>query len=123
MKLKDFKKLPKVKKSKYNSTKCNGYDSIGESNRAVVLRLKEKQGIISDLKEQVTFTLIPSQYVIGFNGNQICARRAMKYKCDFTYVENGVFIVEDFKGFISEKFKQKMRLMKRIFGIDIRITK
>ena len=121
MKIAEYKMLTK-KKSKYHSEKSGGYDSNKEHSRAVILHLLEKRGLISDLQEQVTFELIPAQYVQGFNGKMICARRAMKYIADFTYVENGKFIVEDSKGFKTDAYKQKKRLMKCIYNIEIKET-
>jgi len=121
MKIAEYKNIIQ-KKSKYNNEKSGGYDSKKEHSRAVVLHLMEKRGLISNLREQVTFELIPSQYVKGFNGKLICARRAMKYIADFTYVENGFLIVEDSKGFKTDAYKQKKHLMKRIYNIEIKET-
>ena len=121
MKIAEYKNITK-KKSKYHNEKSGGYDSKKEHSRAVVLHLMEKRGLISDLREQVTFELIPAQYVQGFNRKLICARRAMKYVADFVYVENGKFTVEDSKGFKTVVYKQKKRLMKRIYNIEIKET-
>ena len=84
-----------------------------------MLKDEESRGMICNLKEQVSFELIPAQYVIGFNGKPICARRAMKYKADFVYIRDGNEIVEDTKGFRTAEYKKKARLMKRVLGIEI----
>jgi len=120
MNIKEFRSMqPMIKKSKYNNTKVNGYDSRKESQRATTLQLMQKAGIISDLQEQVKFELIPSQYVQGFNGKHICARRSMIYIADFTYIRDRQLIIEDCKGFKTATYLQKKRLMKRILNIEI----
>lgn len=110
------------KRSKYGAKKVNGYDSTKEAKRAEVLKLMQKQGIISDLQEQVTYELLPKQEIMGFGGKMICGRRAMNYIADFVYIQDGVKIVEDVKGFRLQAYKQKARLMKRIYGIIIKET-
>lgn len=110
------------KKSKYHNTKVCGYDSRKEYERANVLKLLEQQGLISDLHEQVSFVLCPAQYVDGYMGKPVCARREMKYIADFVYIEDGVSVVEDCKGFRTDEYKKKKNLMKRIYGIEIRET-
>jgi len=108
------------KKTKYHSEKCNGYDSKKESRRADVLHLLEKQNIITNLREQVKYILTPAQYVLGFNGKQICARREYSYIADFVYNEGSKEVVEDVKGFRTSEYKKKKRLMLRIYGIEIK---
>ena len=107
--------------SKYNNTKYNGYDSKREAKRATELKLLEKAGIISHLQEQVVYELIPSQYRI-VNGKKKCVERAMKYIADFQYVENGETVVEDVKGFRTEVYKMKKKLMLFIHDIQIKET-
>jgi len=114
------------KRSKYGSTKVNGYDSKKEAKRAEILKQMEKNGYITDLREQVVFELLPSQQIIGYNGKEICGRRAMKYIADFTYFikEDSIpiFIVEDCKGFRTTEYKRKKRLLEKIHGIVIKET-
>ena len=107
--------------SKYNNTKYNGYDSKREAKRATELKLLEKAGVISHLQEQVAYELIPSQYRI-VNGKKKCVERAMKYIADFQYVENGETVVEDVKGFRTEVYKMKKKLMLFIHDIQIKET-
>jgi hypothetical protein len=94
--------------SKYFNKKMNGYDSKKESSRAKELKLLEKNGYITELCEQVTFELQPS---FKINGK---TERAIKYIADFTYKQNGKYIVEDVKGFKTDiyKIKRKMLLFK-----------
>lgn len=91
------------------------YDSRREAERARILRLMQKAGEITDLKEQVKFELIPAQYI---NGK--CAERAVTYIADFTYTDkNGNLIVEDAKGVRTEKYIIKRKLMLYVHGIRV----
>lgn len=110
------------KKSKYSSVKTRGYDSKKEARRADVLKLMEKSGYISDLREQVSYELLPSQYVKDYNGKEVCGRMNMRYVADFVYVENGKTVVEDCKGYRTTDYKRKKRLMKLILNIEIKET-
>lgn len=93
------------------------YDSKKEAKRALALRLMASAGSISDLREQVRFTLIPSQRVGGK-----CVERAVTYIADFVYVDNttGETIVEDTKGFRTTDYIIKRKLMLWVHGIKIR---
>ena len=104
--------------SKYNNAKYNGYDSKKEAKRAAELKLLEKAGVISNLQEQVVYELIPAQYRI-VNGKKKCIERAIKYIADFQYVENGNTVVEDVKGFRTDVYRIKKKLM--LYFYDIRI--
>ena len=110
------------KASKYYSKRSGGYMSRKEHKRALELKQMAKSGIITDLQEQVPFELLPKQEVIGFNGKMICGRRAMKYIADFVYIENGVQVVNDVKGFRTQEYKRKRNLMLKIHGITIKET-
>lgn len=82
--------------SKYRSKKVE-YDghifhSKRECARYMELSEMEKAGEISDLQLQVKFELIPAQRE---NGKVV--ERAITYIADFTYLQNGNFIVEDVK--------------------------
>lgn len=86
----------KKKKSKYNNQKAeaNGikFDSKKEARRYMELRQLETMGQISDLKLQHTFTL--QEAFTTESGERI---QAIKYIADFTYMEDGKFVVEDVK--------------------------
>jgi hypothetical protein len=110
------------KKSKYNNkiTELDGikFHSRKESVRYSQLKLYEKGGLISDLRLQVSYELIPKLVINGKT------ERAIKYVADFVYYDtvHKVEIVEDVKGMITDVFKIKYRLMKQIHNIDIKIT-
>jgi hypothetical protein len=110
------------KKTKYNNkiTELDGikFHSRKESVRYWQLKLYEKGGLISDLRLQVSYELIPKLVINGKT------ERAIKYIADFVYFDtvHKVEVVEDVKGMITDIFKLKYRLMKLIHNIDIKIT-
>ena len=105
--------------SKYGNRKVtlNGekFDSSKEARRYGELVLLERAGQISNLKRQVKFGLIPSQYR---DGN--CIERAVQYVADFVYYEDGKKVVEDAKGFRTKDYILKRKLMLYIHGIRIK---
>lgn len=115
--------------NKYNAKKWNGYDRKREARRADELRLMEKAGLISDLKEQVVFELIPAYWEeiprTGRKGQPImpyrrCLERAVTYVADFTYRDQlGNLVVEDTKGFRTADYIIKRKLMLYIHNIRI----
>ncbi|MFT3995734.1 MAG: DUF1064 domain-containing protein [Dysgonomonas sp.] len=105
---------------KYRNIKVGKYDSKKEKNRADLLKILEKQGEISHLKEQVKFELIPSQYEVIKNKKR-CVEKSCSYIADFTYCDiHGNFIVEDTKGVRTEVYKIKKKLMLQVHGIRIK---
>lgn len=105
--------------SKYHSRKVQRdgrtFDSLHEAARYTELRILERAGIISRLKCQVPFELIPAQYEKGK-----CVERSCKYVADFTYWEGGKFIVEDAKGVRTDVYRIKKKAMLYKYGIRIR---
>jgi len=110
------------KKTKYNNkiTELDGikFHSRKESVRYGQLKLYEKGGLISDLRLQVSYELIPRLVINGKT------ERAIKYIADFVYFDtvHKVEIVEDVKGFKDRVYLLKYRLMKLIHNIDIKQT-
>lgn len=105
--------------NKFHAKKVNydgkTFDSKHEAERFAELKLLQRAGMIADLRTQVSFVLIPSQYV---NGK--CIERECKYIADFTYRKNGEFVVEDAKGFKTDVYKIKKKLMLEKYGIQIK---
>ena len=99
--------------SKYKNKKTKifseTFDSKAELSYWQKLLILEKAGKITDLKRQVKFLLIP----------KIEKNRAVYYIADFVYFENDKKIVADKKGFITDVYKIKKKLMKYIHNIDI----
>lgn len=118
-----YRKLAKRKKpSRYRSTKVEYFDdgvkkikdSKKEYRRMLQLKEQQKEGLISELKESVTFVLQDS--IVGEDGKVI--ERAIKYIADFTYNEKGRKIVEDVKSEITKKkdaYIIKRKLFKKKF--------
>lgn len=105
-----------LKRRKYGNVKRDGFDSIREAERYQELTWIERSGEISNLRRQVRFELIPSQRDPS-TGKAI---RACEYIADFVYDSNGVQVVEDAKGFRTEVYKIKRKLMLQVYGIWVR---
>lgn len=98
--------------SKYHSRvkTCNqghNHDSVKEARRCDELTLIEKAGKIRWLKQQPIFTLQPK---FRLKGRGI---RAITYRADFSYydIESKMFTVEDTKGYRTEKYQIKKKLL------------
>lgn len=108
-------------KSKFFServtTDAGTFDSMREARRFYELQLLERAGEISDLKRQVAFELIPAQRDEG--GKLL--ERSVRYIADFTYTDkDGSYVVEDAKGFRTETYILKKKMMLFFHGIRIR---
>ena len=95
------------------------FDSKAEARRYTDLILLEKAGQISGLTCQVPFELAPS---VKYQGDKR-AKPPLRYVADFVYCENGVIVVEDCKGVLTDGFRIKRHLMKWVKGIDVRLSK
>jgi hypothetical protein len=95
---------------KYRNKKTNGFDSAKEARRFAELKIMQKAGEISLLECQVRFQLIPPQD----------GERGLSYVADFRYTTKaGAVIVEDVKGFKTDVYLIKRKLMLHIHGIKI----
>ena len=85
------------------------FDSGKEASRYCELKLRQrdKNNPITDLKLQVPF-------VCEVNHRKICT-----YKADFVYKEGGRAIVEDTKGYRTDVYKLKKKLVEALYGIEI----
>ncbi len=123
VKVKNEVVLPvKKKKSNRGNIRCEvdgiNFHSKKEAEHYQLLKQMQKSGLISDLKWQVKFQL-----------NQ-GGTHSFCYIADFTYLEKGKLIVVDVKGYdlkkgeyiLSQLFKKKMKLMKRIHNLEIKIV-
>ena len=119
-----------TKPSKYHNKKIivdgKVFDSKKEYLRYKELELLERAGKIQNLNRQVEYLLIPAQFgiVVDENGThkRVCLERACYYKADFTYTEDGKFVVEDSKGFRTPDYKIKRKLMLHLHNIRIKET-
>ena len=106
------------------------FDSTLEWDRFLFLQNRQKEGEISDLKRQVEFLLLPSQYRKDIKHLKTkdkeydrLVERACTYKADFTYIRDGRLVVEDCKGsreIITEASKLKKKLLLYIHNIELK---
>ena len=101
---------------KYNAqrTEVDGFvfDSKREARRYQELQLLERAGQIEHLELQPIFD-------ISVNGQKIC-----KYIADFRYMDlapgSAGVVVEDSKGVKTDVYKLKKKLVKAVYGIDVK---
>lgn len=112
-----YKELTSHKASKQNKYRAQKtevdnirFDSKREATRYQDLKIMEREGLITDLKLQVSFPLVVNEVLIA------------TYRSDFEYVENGQRVVEDTKGVKTPVYKLKRRLMLALHGVHIRET-
>ena len=88
------------------------FDSKKEASRYQELRLLRRAGKIDNLRLQVPYVLIDKSKYGG----------AIKYIADFVYYDNELQkeIVEDTKGYLTDLYKLKRRLMAERYGIEIK---
>lgn len=116
-------------KPKYRNQKCSydgmTFDSKHERDRYCELRLLQKAGVISNLRCQVPFRLIPEQRepdTLGPRGGRRRGRvieKAVDYVADFVYVRDGQTVVEDAKGVRTKDYIIKRKLMLWLHGIRV----
>ena len=112
-----MKNIFNPRQNKYHARSSGGYASRKEHRRANELQLMQRAGRISNLREQVSYELIPPQR--GTDGKVL--ERACTYIADFVYTDNatGQTIVEDTKGFRTKEYIIKRKLMLHVHGIRI----
>ena len=104
---------PKAPRVKDRRVEWNGmiFGSGAELARWQQLLLLEKAGAIRDLRRQVPFDLV-------VNGLLIC-----RYVADAVYTdvlpEGARTVVEDTKGYRTEMYRMKKKLMRAVHGVDI----
>ena len=119
--------MPKYK----NKTMCvNGieFQSRKEGRRYVILLDMLSKGLISDLRLQVKYVLIPTQREpdkVGVKGGKKKGKLIEKecaYYADFVYFDKrtGETVVEDVKGVRTPEYKLKRKLMLYVHGIRIK---
>ena len=121
-----------MRKSKYRNKKTVVdniiFDSLKEARRYFHLKYLETEEVIQDLKLQVKFDLLEAVWInpdtkrkanFKVNYRYKSLRKATSYIADFTYVDNGIFVVEDVKGFKTAVYKKKRDQMKLLYNIII----
>lgn len=106
------------KMSKYKNKKVvykdMKFDSKKEYLRYLVLEDMQRKGEINGLQTQVPFILVPP---FQLNGKKY---KGTKYIADFVYKKDGKVIVEDTKGYCTDVYKIKRKLMAYIHKIEIK---
>ena len=87
------------------------FDSAREASRWGQLVLLQRLGKIKDLDRQVPFRLIPAE-----KGKRL---RELRYIADFVYTDDKGRHVEDSKGFRTQEYRLKKRLMWHLYGIEV----
>ena len=88
------------------------FDSRDEMNRYIELCDMQGKGLISNLRRQYSFELIPRQSKMVVKHLKTKDKMVEKflenpaiYTCDFMYLENGAYVVEDVKSTFTKKEK------------------
>lgn len=124
-------KAPKYHNHKVEH-KGQKFDSEIEVARWLYLQNRESEGEITNLRRQVEFPLLPTQYKevkIRLKTKEKTERRVVEkacvYNADFVYTHNGKMVVEDVKGskFLqTEAFRLKKKLMYYFYQIEIALV-
>lgn len=132
--LRNFFNPPKAGKYKNKKVEYNGmlFDSKKEMSRYIFLKEMEDKGLISNLERQERFCLIPAikeDYEIQLKTKISVKTRtvqlAITYTCDFTYIKDGVKVVEDVKASpkaaaLDKVFLIKEKLFRWKYGYSIK---
>lgn len=118
--------------SKYGNKKVeidgHVFDSRKEAKYYLYLKEKEKEGEISNIRLQVPFEIVPAVYEtqivhLKTKDKEVnrCVQRAVHYIADFVYTVNdtGEDEVVDVKGWRTEGYRLKKKMMRAFNGIDI----
>ena len=109
---KTAQRLGLVGKSKYNNSKVTyqglTFDSKKEFEYYLILKDKEKRGLVFNIKRQVPLEIQPA-----FTDKSGVKHRAITYKADFVYTDrvSGKVKYIDVKGFRTEVYKLKKKLL------------
>ena len=120
------------RKSKYGNKKVTydgmKFDSEKEMYRYIRLKSMQEEGLISDLRMQVPFEIIPAVYEeetiqLKTKVKTItkCVQRAAYYVADFVYKDqDGNEIILDTKGYRTKEYLLKKKMMRAFLGITIK---
>lgn len=104
--------------NKYGNSKSVCYqghvhDSKKEAERCNELHFMLKAKLISGLEVQKRFTLIPPRKY-----NRMPNERGVEYIADFVYMDKGVMVVEDCKGYKTPEYTIKRKMFKDKYCYD-----
>lgn len=124
------------KRSKYGNRKVSlgnlTFDSIREMQRYLVLKEAQDKGIISELELQPTFELIPkiTERIVKHlktkdKVEEKFIQHPITYTADFSYIKDGVKVVEDVKidpKILPQEFVLKVKMMRYFHKIAVRLV-
>ena len=111
-----WRKIPLRSKYGNKKTEVDGlvFDSKLEAKHWLELVAMQQRGEIFNLRRQVKYELIPA---VRLDGRM---RPATKYVADFVYTDKGGNeVVADSKGFKTDVWMIKRRLMRWVHGIEV----
>jgi hypothetical protein len=128
----NFKRV--ANRSKYGNSKVEyqgiKFDSKREMQRYIILKDAENKGVISDLRMQVKFELIPAvkeTYIQHLKTKDKECTRTLQlpitYTCDFAYIKDDELVIEDVKiskSMLPKEYVLKKKMMFALKGIKIR---
>jgi hypothetical protein len=91
-------------------TEDGTFDSKKEHRRWCELKLLQMAGEIRNLKHHQVFKFEHNGVLIG------------SYEADFTYFQGNEFVCEDAKGYETDVFRLKRKMLKAFYGIEVKIT-
>lgn len=121
---KNGRRCVSLSQSKYLNKKYIAFDGMEfhskkEGKRYEELKLMQGAGIISNLRCQVKYPLLPSQRKDGK-----VVERGISYIADFVYEQDGNVVIEDVKGYRDggayRVFSIKRKLMLWFHGLDVK---
>lgn len=95
--------------NKYGNKKINSLDGVFDSKfeyeEWCKLKLLQRAGVVSSLERQVPISLLEN-----FKTSQGTIR-GIKYIADFVYIESGIKCIVDTKGYETDEYKIKKKLL------------
>jgi len=109
--------MPRRNKYGARKTVVDGitFDSAKEARRYMDLRILQAAGVISDLNLKERFDFVINGRTVKMRNGQ-----AARYTCDFTYIENGVKIIEEVKGFKVRDYPLRRAIFEHLYGVKLR---
>lgn len=119
-------------RSKYGNKKVTydgiTFDSKKEMYHYIRLKSMQEEGLISDLRLQVPYELIPAIYedeIVTLKTKtkvvKRCVQKAVKYVADFVYKDQYEYeVVVDAKGLRTKEYLLKKKMMRAFLGITIK---
>lgn len=103
------------------------FDSTYERDRYIYLCHLQKKGLISGLRLQQKFVLIkktiklvPTQLKTKVRWDKRVVEQEADYHCDFVYIENGVYVCEEFKSTytasLADYILRRKLMIKKIYA-------